>query len=83
LAFRSRETAEAERLARLDRDLDERASHRGPVPDFDARFAVASAPIECEAGEPATHQVSGFQGETFRVAVLPGTMSPVGETNGE
>ena len=63
--LRAREKAEAERLARLDRDVGDRPSHPSQAPDFDARFAVASSPIEHEPHEAVTEQVVGFQSETF------------------
>ena len=67
------------RASSLDAELNERAAHTGPVPEFDERFAVTSVPTEYESGDTEPEQVVGYQSETFRIAVLPGKMRPDNE----
>jgi HK97 family phage prohead protease len=67
------------RASSFDAELNERAANPGPVPEFDKRFAVMSVPTEHESGDTEPEQVVGYQSETFRIAVLPGTMRPDNE----
>ena len=64
------------RASRVDAELNERAANTGPVPEFDQQFAVTSVPTEYESGDTEPEQVIGYESETFRIAVLPGTMTP-------